>query len=158
MSSSQTPPRLQLESFFPYRLSILEQRVSESVASHYAARFNLARYEWRVMATLALYQPMTGAAVSGFTRLEKMQVSRAIQGLKQAGLVDQSPNPDDKRATLLRLTPEGEAVYAQIAPQVLEQETRILAGLTPSEQRTLRELTDKLDAWLARLEADEAEQ
>ncbi|MAC46867.1 MarR family winged helix-turn-helix transcriptional regulator [Oceanospirillum beijerinckii] len=137
---------MDLNTFFPFRLSILEKRVSESIAQHYADRFNLTRYEWRVMATLAMHHTMSAKQVANFTRLDKMQVSRAISGLKSAELINQSKSEQDKRTSVLTLTDQGLALYNQIVPLVMAQEEKILQALSDEEQQTLHKLMQTLSS------------
>ncbi|MBB1486277.1 MarR family winged helix-turn-helix transcriptional regulator [Oceanospirillum sediminis] len=137
---------LDLSHFFPFRLSILEKRVSESVAQYYAARFNLTRYEWRVMATLAMHRSMSAKEVANFTGLDKMQVSRAISGLKQAELINQSKSERDRRTSVLTLTIQGVELYNQIVPQVMAQEQKLLQVLSAEDQQTLHRLMETLSS------------
>ena len=44
--------RLDLDSFLPYRLSVLSNRLSSAIAREYSQRFDLGVTEWRVMAIL----------------------------------------------------------------------------------------------------------
>ncbi|WP_432696020.1 MarR family winged helix-turn-helix transcriptional regulator [Marinobacterium sp. YM272] len=141
--------KLELLEFFPYRLSILEQRVSQSVAKPYKDLHNLSRNDWRAMATLALLQPITATDIASFTKLEKMQVSRAVQRLKSEGLLVSQPDPEDKRAIYYRLSPKGVEIYNDIVPKVIDKERDILSCLTASERSTLKHLLDKVDAHLA---------
>jgi len=135
---------LDLSHFFPFRLSILEKRVSESVAQYYAARFNLTRYEWRVMATLAMHRSMSAKEVANFTGLDKMQVSRAISSLKQAELINQNKSEQDRRASVLTLTIQGVELYNQIVPRVMAQEQKLLQVLSAEDQQTLHRLMETL--------------
>ena len=45
---------MNLQVFLPYRLAVVSEAVSRSLAAVYAERFNLTRDEWRVLAALAL--------------------------------------------------------------------------------------------------------
>lgn len=154
MTNRHPAPAIELRDFFPYRLSILEQRVSQSLARFYSVDFNLSRFEWRVMATLAMHPPMTATAIGSFTLLDKMQVSRAIQGLDKAELVKLQPCPADKRAKLLSLSDKGQQMYQQIVPKVTEQERKLLSCLSESERNALKTIIDKLDEALDQTERE----
>src|SRR5260370_30181689 len=54
---------LELEKFLPYRLSFLAQLVSESLHDLYACRFGLTVTQWRVMAALWRFAPLTASHV-----------------------------------------------------------------------------------------------
>ena len=43
---------MQLQQFLPYRLALLADAVSRSMAAVYHQRFELSRDEWRLLATL----------------------------------------------------------------------------------------------------------
>jgi len=139
---------LDLPNFFPYRLSLLEQRVGASLARRYA-ELGLDRTQWRVLATLARGDGITAREVGDFTHLDKMQVSRALARLREQGLVSQARHPQDRRASLLRLTEAGRERYRQICPRVLKEEQRILSLLEADERRQLQALIDKLNRALA---------
>ena len=54
---------LELEKFLPYRLSVLAQLVSESLHDLYAQPFGLSVTQWRVMAALGRFAPLTAAEI-----------------------------------------------------------------------------------------------
>lgn len=145
MSNDNIPQKLDLLSFFPYRLSILEQLVSETVAVPYKQQYDLARNDWRVMATLALMSPVSATDIVSFTRLEKMQVSRAVQRLKVRGWLDAKQSRADKRAVDYQLTDAGIQVYNALVPDVKAKENEILSCLNPDERAELSRLIEKLD-------------
>ena len=146
--NKKTADVLDLHEFFPYRLSVLQQRVSAAIAQHYHDEFDLGRMEWRVLATLAMFDDISAREICEFTHMAKMQVSRAIARLSQNGLVRQRTNADDHRASDLSLTDEGRRVYHRIVPRVLAREREILSHLTRAEQQQLRHILDKLESSL----------
>lgn len=135
---------LDLEKFLPYRLSVLEQLTSQAIAERYNRKYDLSRMQWRVMATIAMFGGISARDICLFTHMEKMQVSRAIQSLNQRHLIAQTKNDLDQRSSILNLTPDGEKIYTQIAPQVLDEETRIFSALSASELKTFDRLLEKL--------------
>ncbi len=139
---------LNLHEFFPYRLSVLQQRVSAAIAQHYHDEFDLGRMEWRVLATLAMFDDISAREICEFTHMAKMQVSRALARLNKNGLVQQRTNAEDHRATDLSLTAEGRRIYDLIVPRVLSREREILSQLSSAEQDQLMHILDKLEASL----------
>ena len=140
---------LNLRQFFPYRLSVLQQRVSRAISRHYHAEFDLGRVEWRVMATLAMIDGISAREICEFTHMEKMQVSRAIARLKKHRLVVQKVSEVDHRATQLSLTGEGRKIYRKIVPRVKSEEQQILGHLSASERKQLLKILAKLENSLA---------
>jgi len=128
---------MNLQAFFPYRLAVLSEVVSQSLAQVYRERFGLTRDEWRVLAALADCGTVKTARVIEHTTLEKMQVSRAVQRLAEAGLLDRRPDPEDGRGWMLGLTAPGRALYKKIVPVVVAREAFLLAALDPAERLAL---------------------
>ncbi len=135
---------LVLEEFFPYRLSVLAQDVSESVAEIYTGKFKLKRAEWRVVAALGQHQPMSAKAITAHTCMEKMPVSRAITVLKDRGLVVQAVDDRDRRYSQLSLTESGMALYNEIVPWVLGREQALLDEFDSQERALIESLFERL--------------
>lgn len=137
---------LDLENFLPYRLSVLAQLVSESLHDLYAAPFGLSVTQWRVMAALGRFAPLTASDVGQRIVMDKVAVSRAVAGLMKRGLIERATDLNDRRRASLRLSAQGLAMYAEIVPLALGYEERLYAALAPEDRRTLNVLCDQLFA------------
>lgn len=139
---------LHLDLFIPYRLSVLSNVISHTVASIYGERFGLAIPEWRVMAVLGLAMhdgtPMCANAVAQRTEMDKVQVSRAVSRLLSMGLVARSVDKTDRRKANLTLTEEGRSVYRQIVPLAQQYESELLESLGTDDLIMLERLIDRL--------------
>ena len=135
-----------LEEFLPYRLSVLMLRISNSIARSYEQRFRLSVPEWRVMAVLGRFGPLSQNGVAEKTQMDKVRVSRAVARLAKAGRVSRRIDRADRRRSVLALTPAGEAIHREIVPHARRVEARLLAGLTPAERAALDHLIAKLEA------------
>ena len=62
-------------------------------------------------------------------------ITHTLHRLEYAGLVERLVNPDDARSLYVALTPRGVQLTDTVAPLHLDNERRLLAGLTPDEQR-----------------------
>lgn len=142
---------LDLGGFLPYRLSVLTNRVSRTLARTYASRFGLSVPEWRVMAVLGQRPGASADEVCRRTEMDKVTVSRAIARLRQRGLVHRATAPDDRRRSVLALTGRGAGVYRRIVPLAREYERRLLAVLNEAERADLDRLLDKLTRQAGRL-------
>ena len=92
--------RLELDRFLPYKLSVLNNRVSNAIARQYSERFQLSPAEWRVMAALGHTPDLSGREVAEKTAMDKVQVSRAVASLAEAGRLTRRPDAQDGRITL----------------------------------------------------------
>ena len=142
--SDDASAELVLESFLPYRLSVLSNRVSQAIARTYAERFDLSVTEWRLMAVLGRYPGLTAGELVERTAMDKVAVSRAVAGLMASGRVERGSDERDRRRVPLELSAAGRAVYAQVAPLALEYERALLSGLDAAEYA-------QFDALLGRL-------
>jgi DNA-binding MarR family transcriptional regulator len=149
--------QLKLDTFLPYRLSVVSNRVSAAIATAYDRLFALKIPEWRLIAVIAEGQAITQQAVGVATRMDKVTVSRAAQALAERGLIARQPNMGDRRSHLLTLTATGRALYDQVAPKALEMEAAIFEQLDPAERRTLAAMLELIEAAAAAVvpEADE---
>lgn len=148
MASAKRKPTpaelLVLEDFLPYRLSILSNRVSRSIAARYAKAFDLTIPEWRIIAVLGRRPGLTAKDIAEATEMDKVAVSRAVAKLVASKRVAARADALDARKQLLALTTQGESVHARIAPIALESEQRLLAALDARERRELDALLDRL--------------
>ena len=135
---------LALERFLPYRLSILTNTVSASLAERYASRFRMTIPEWRVMAVLARFPDLSATDISRATAMDKATASRAVARLVRAGRVLRRIDPADRRRVLLRLSATGTRVYREIVPAARTYEKDLLAALSEDEAAQLDALLAKL--------------
>jgi DNA-binding MarR family transcriptional regulator len=135
-----THPKLHLEKFLPYRLSVLSNTVSSAIAAAYFMNFGLSIPEWRVMAVLAANPGLSAAEVTARTAMDKVAVSRAVAALLSAGRLHRTTAPADRRRTHLALTRAGERVYARVVPMALEYERSLVAPLSKRDRAALDRL------------------
>jgi DNA-binding MarR family transcriptional regulator len=137
---------LVLEKFLPYRLSVLAQLVSESLHDLYAQPYGLTVTQWRVMAALGRFAPLTASDVGQRIVMNKVAVSRAVAGLMQRGLVERATDRADRRRASLRLSARGRVMHARIVPLALDYEAKLCTALTPEERGVFEKLADRLFA------------
>ncbi|WP_257193429.1 MULTISPECIES: MarR family winged helix-turn-helix transcriptional regulator [unclassified Bradyrhizobium] len=147
--TAQEGSQLDLQQYFPYRLARLAEQVSLAVAEVYSERFELTRQEWRVLAILGLRAEIATKEIGPLTTLDKMQVSRAVQGLQSRGIASRKHHPDDRRELIVALTPAGRALYRKIVPFALARETELLGVMTAEEVKVLDRVMHKLSAALS---------
>lgn len=133
-----------LESFLPYRLSVLSNTVSDAIARLYRDRFGLTIPEWRCMAVLGRFAPCAARDVAAHTAMDKVQVSRAIAALRKRGLALQATDAADRRRSKLALSAAGRRMHDEIVPLARAAEARLLAGLAPADRAQLGALLGKL--------------
>ncbi|WP_219893941.1 MarR family winged helix-turn-helix transcriptional regulator [Aquisediminimonas profunda] len=147
---------LKLDRFLPYRLSVASNAVSTRISQSYRKRFGLKVPEWRLIAILAERDSMTPQDIGQAGELDKITVSRAAAALIERGLVAQRRNPGDGRSHFLSLTPDGRALYTEIAPAALALEAELLNGFSAEDRAALAALLRRIEE-AARASMDTAE-
>src|SRR5690554_5081305 len=103
--------------------------------------------EFDVLATLrrsgAPYA-LTPTQLFGTLMVSSGGMTNRLDRLERAGLIVRTPNPEDRRGTLVSLTDEGREMMDRLVPLHVENEARLLAGLSREEQETLGRLLGKL--------------
>jgi DNA-binding MarR family transcriptional regulator len=135
---------MQLQQFLPYRLAVLADAVSRSMAAVYRQRFDLSRDEWRLLAALAESGRIQAAEAAQTTTLDKMQASRALRSLESRGLVARQTDETDRRHVIVQLLPAGRTLLRQLAPMVLAREAYLLEALDADERAVLDRALAKL--------------
>jgi DNA-binding MarR family transcriptional regulator len=78
------------------------------------------------------------------TMLSSGGITKRLDRLAEAGLLERRPDPSDRRGTLVRLTRSGKAIIDQALATHVANEERLLRLLTRAERRSLDDLLRKL--------------
>jgi DNA-binding MarR family transcriptional regulator len=140
------PADLVLDAYLPYRLSVASNAVSGLIARAYEDRFGLPVPQWRLICVLAEDGALTQGQIVARTMMDKVTVSRAAQGLLKRRLVERTAHHADGRSHVLALSPQGDSLYAEIAPMALAYERTLIAGLSSGEVEDLKRLLLRLQA------------
>jgi DNA-binding MarR family transcriptional regulator len=133
-----------LERFLPYRLSVLTNTMSRAFARAYGKRFGLSIPEWRVMAVLGRFAPLSANEVAERTAMDKVRVSRAVARLLKIGLIDRTTASDDRRRSALKLSRAGRRVHEGIFPMARRFEAGFLASLSDADRAEFDRLMMRL--------------
>ncbi|MHB0775051.1 MarR family winged helix-turn-helix transcriptional regulator [Halomonas sp. WWR20] len=129
------------------RLKVATRLVQRDFLEPFFKEHGLQAGEFDVLATLR----RAGAPYAlGPTQLyEALMITSGgmtnrLDRLEKAGLIARTPNPEDRRGTLVSLTEEGLEIIGRIVFLHVENETQALAGLSREEQKALNGLLGKL--------------
>src|SRR6478752_1177221 len=75
---------------------------------------------------------------------DKTRLIKILDGLEAQGLVTRAPDPSDRRARVVELTPNGRAKFAAIQRDVHAMEDELLGVLGPAERKALRTALPRL--------------
>ena len=94
--------------------------------------------QFRVLAYLQ-EAPMTLTALAQKRRVSLQSAGELVQSLVARGWVTRTPDPSDRRQSILQLTDEGRANYERVQDRMQEQLTAYLALLTASEREAVQQ-------------------
>ena len=87
---------------------------------------------------------MRPSEFAGTLMLTSSGTTKRLDRLEQAGLIERTPDPDDRRGTLISLTTAGRELIDSVTAAHFANEARLLAALSPSEQEQLAGLLRSL--------------
>jgi DNA-binding MarR family transcriptional regulator len=91
--------------------------------------------QMRVVQVLSCRGPAIMREIGEMLKISPRNMTVLVDGLQEAGLVTRGAHPEDRRATLLELTAEGEKLSgAEFADRLAEMGT-IFDGFTPERQQ-----------------------
>ncbi len=129
-----------------YRIHRLANALSRGAALRYRQEFGVSLMEWRILALLGGFAPLTLRDLARESGLDKAQASRAVKALVERGLVEREHGPTDGREVALRLSPEGSRVQDGLMRAAREREAAFRAALPPDSLATLEEAIRLLTA------------
>jgi len=100
-----------------------------------------------VLATLRRTGPPYQLRPSDFTgslMLTSSGTTKRLDRLERAGLLERTPDPDDRRGVIITLTEAGHELIDRVTEAHLANESRLLAGLSAREREQLAGLLRKL--------------
>ena len=128
------------------RLAHLDKRFAQ-LLEHTVAPFGLNKGEFKVLTALRQRPPgyaMSPGALGECFLLSSGAMTNRLDRLEEAGFVVREPDPDDRRALLVRLTPAGLAMIDEAVNAEIDRETEVVSALSAAEQKRLNALLRKL--------------
>ena len=118
-------------------------RLLRTYADHAAGRFGMTRAKWAVLARLDRFEGLKQTELAEMLDLQPITLTRLLDGLADNGLIERRPDPEDRRAKRLFLTPAARPLLERLTALGEDLMATALAGLEPAD----------VDALLGRLTA-----
>ncbi len=103
---------------------------------------NLTPEKWLLLARIHQHAPVRQAELSDTALEDAPNVSRLVDSLVSADLVEREVDPDDRRGRILTLTPQGTSLCEDLLSRAVAERQRVFEGFS---ERELSALTDALD-------------
>lgn len=100
---------------------------------------------WLILTTLRGEAWRTQHELARAVGIEGPTLTRHLDGLERAGLVERRRDPADRRAFQVELTAAGSALHDRLRGSVIAFDRRLTAGLSEEELRVLGKTLAKLE-------------
>lgn len=91
-------------------------------------------------------EPLRMAALADHLGIVPRSATTVVDALESTHLVSRTPDPTNRRSTLVTLTDSGRAAISQMAAARRQAAEEVFATLRPEQRETLRDLLSTLDA------------
>jgi MarR family transcriptional regulator for hemolysin len=108
-------------------------RLLRTYADHAARRFGMTRAKWAVLARLDRFEGLKQTELAEMLDLQPITLTRLLDGLADNGLIERRPDPDDRRAKRLYLTPAARPLLERLTDLGEDLMATALAGLNAAE-------------------------
>ncbi len=108
-----------------------------------AAGFDITSVQFAALDTIAQEPGIDQASLAATISFDRATMGGVIDRLESKGLVQRRVSPQDRRARLLDLTPEGHRLLSECRPLVEALQADILAPLSAQEKLTFLALAQK---------------
>ena len=128
----------------PAHLARRFQQICLGIASEVTQSAGLTPTEYAVIAALDDAPDTDQSRLAGFLGMDPVSAHHILRRLEMAGLVERRIDPEDRRARVVRLTPQGHALRQDLHADALAAQDRILAPLTAPERSVFVDMLARL--------------
>ena len=107
-------------------------RLLRTYADQKARRFGHTRAQWAVLLRLERREGLKQSDLAEDLDIQPITLTRLVDRLCDNGLIERRPDPTDRRAKLLYLTPAARPLLDRISEQVEDVAETVLAGVDPT--------------------------
>jgi len=103
-----------------------------------AASVGVTGAQWKVLFKLTLKPGLRQTDLADLLDIEPITLTRIIDRLQEAGLVERAPDPADRRAWRLHVTEKAQPVVGKLRAIADEMTAEVFAGTSPKDIETTR--------------------
>ena len=106
-------------------------RLLKTYADQRARQFGISRAQWAVLIRIDRNEGLKQTELADMLDLQPITLTRLLDKLSDSGLIERRPDPGDRRAKRLFLTPAARPLLKRLAELGEETMTSTLAGIDP---------------------------
>ena len=116
-------------------------RMLKTYADQRARQFGISRAQWTVLIRLDRCEGLNQSELAEILDLQPISLTRLLDRLAANGLIERRPDPNDRRANRLYLTPAARPLIEELSHLGEDMMTTVLEGIDDaSREQLLREL------------------
>ena len=127
-----------VDDYLAYLLARASQRIS-SEFHRMVQDQGLSLLEWRVMASLSGKPHLSISELASITLAKQPTVTKLIGRMQTAGWVRRVDGTQDRRQSLVSLTPKGVSKVNPLLESAKQHESQVLGGLNPEQVQLLKQ-------------------
>ena len=109
---------------------------------------DLSPTQGAALATIDCHGPLTPSELAARERIQRPTATRVLARLEEAGLIARTPDPADRRSSLLATTPAGTELLASVRDRKDAYLAQRLEALGPEDLAVLERAADILERML----------
>jgi DNA-binding MarR family transcriptional regulator len=112
-------------------------RLTRRIAARYFEQYNITLAQARALLGVFRWQGIRQVDLADFLEIQPISLARLLDQLAESGLIERRPDPQDRRAFQLHLTPAATPIVTMIKEASHEFEARALAGFSEAQKEAL---------------------
>jgi MarR family transcriptional regulator for hemolysin len=117
-------------------------RMLRTYADQRGRQFGISRAQWTVLVRLDRFEGLKQSELAEVLELQPISLTRLLDRLAENGLIERRPDPKDRRANRLYLTPAARPLLDKLAKLSIEIMDQVLDGFDDdANERLLSTLT-----------------
>lgn len=115
--------------FIGYQVYSTQRSLARSL-EQCLAPFSITTGQYNALNQLEEHGAMTQKSLAELLKKEQATVARSLERLVQRGLVTRTPDPKDRRANIVEVTPEASQLLSEIEPVVAQRQMQVAEGIS----------------------------
>lgn len=132
----ELPPLIAEEESLGFLLSD-NMRLTRRLAARYFEQYNLTLAQARALLGVFRWQGIRQVDLADFMEIQPISLVRLLDQLAESGLIERRPDPKDRRAFQLYLTPAATPIVKLIKEASHQFQTQAMAGFTQEQRDAL---------------------
>lgn len=118
--------------FVGYRIYDAHRTLSRSLEQTLSP-FGVTPGEWNALNQLDRLGPLSQKQLADALQKEQATITRSVDRMVRKGLVERNPDPNDRRANIVSLTPGARDLLTQIEPAAVSAAQATVVGIDDDE-------------------------